>query len=331
PDQAIYSFRGASLDFFLRFKDDWPGAVVKHLAVNYRSASNIVRASQSLIMQNKKRFDLTPAPKRPGGRVGYVECGNEAGINSCIIKDIEAKMGGLRSLTAGDGSRAARFSDFAVLYRTRSSAKSLVKAFRSSGLPYHLVTPPGPEIEEFLERLQSQSHEGGLTVAGLIERESDAAGLCEGLRELLLWLAIKYGEAGAGAEKNLPAFIAEARALGDNDVPQIKADKVNLMTLHASKGLEFKTVFIAGLEDGLLPLGRKDSSLEEERRLFYVGLTRASEEVVLLGAKKRRFFGEVVETRPSPFIAELGDSLEKTFAPPPKKHVRRAVQKGLFD
>jgi len=103
------------------------------------------------------------------------------------------------------------------------------------------------------------------------------------------------------------------------------------MTLHGAKGLEFKTVFIIGVEDGLIPLKREDSVLEEERRLFYVGLTRATDEVALLGACKRRHYGAVEDRKPSPFIDELGDILTKKTLPVPKKYRRRAVQKGLFE
>ncbi len=329
PDQAIYSFRGASLGFFLSFSSDWPGAVVKNLGTNYRSASSIVRASQSLIRHNKKRFDFSSVPVRPGGRVRLVECETEAGISSCIIKEIETEMGGLTSLTAEVKTSSLRFSDFAVLFRTRSSARGLVEAFRASNLPFHLVSPTGPALSEFLERLQGRGLKEGLTLAELITRESHAADLGEGLREMLLWLGAKYGD---GKTLNcLEIFIEEARVLVDTEVPEVVAERVNLMTLHGAKGLEFKRVFIAGLEEGLIPLQREDSSTEEERRLFYVGLTRAAEEVVLLRAKKRRLYGKVLETRPSPFVEELGDVLIKSTYSAPKKHIRRAVQKGLFD
>ncbi|MFQ5353615.1 MAG: 3'-5' exonuclease, partial [Thermodesulfobacteriota bacterium] len=307
----------------------WPGAVVINLETNYRSASAIVSAAQSLIRYNKDRFDFVPAAKRHGGSVRLVECADEAGISSCVIKEIESRMGGLTSLTAVAGGGGARFSDFAVLYRTRSSARALVEAFRSSSLPYYLVTPQGPEIEDFLEHLQGQSPEAGLTLAAFIAREADAAVLGEGMRELLLWLAAKYGEEEASSR--LCAFVEEAGVLAETGVPEIKSDRVNLMTLHAAKGLEFKTVFIVGVEEGLIPLGREGTSLEEERRLFYVGLTRASDEVVLLAARKRRLYAAAEDRSPSPFINELGEGVLKTSGPAPKKYVRRAVQKGLFE
>ncbi|MCR4418703.1 MAG: ATP-dependent helicase [Clostridia bacterium] len=95
-------------------------------------------------------------------------------------------------------------------------------------------------------------------------------------------------------------------------------DAVSLMTLHAAKGLEFPVVFIAGVEEGLIPLpergdeGRGGADPDEERRLFYVGLTRAQEAVVLVSCRTRTRRGSRVETRPSPFLREIpGECLER--------------------
>ncbi len=332
PDQAIYSFRGASLGFFMRFKDEWPDAVVMNLATNYRSASAIVSASQSLVRHNKERFDLTPAAIRDGGSVRFVACADEAALSRYIIKEIESRMGGFTSLASGQGGDvgSTSFSDFAVLFRSRRSARGLIEAFGAGNLPYHLAGPAsGQGLVEFLHHLKGIRPGEGVRLIDLVKKESLAMGLEAGPSELLLWLASRYGEEEAGT--CLEGFIGEAGAFGSSGVPEVEADKVNLMTLHAAKGLEFKTVFIAGVEDGLIPLRRKDASLEEERRLFYVGLTRAAEEVVLLSVERRRLYGAVEDREPSPFIAELGDCLKKISLPAPKKYRRRAVQKGLFE
>ncbi len=331
-DQAIYSFRGACLGFFLSFKEDWPGAVVLNLSTNYRSASAIVSASQSLIRYNKERFAFTPAAVRGGGGVAFVTCVDEASISRYIIKEIESRMGGLTSLTSGHGGGSFSFSDFAVLFRSRSSARNLIEAFERGNLPYHLSGPSNPSgegLEEFLRHLSSFQPGEGVSLLDLITKESRAMGLEAGLTGLLLWLAHRHGQKDAAPL--LQGFIEEARVLGHDERPLIKADKVNLLTLHGAKGLEFKTVFIIGVEDGLIPLKREDSSIEEERRLFYVGLTRAAEEVVLLAARKRRLYAVVEDREPSPFIKELGDVLLKKTLPAPKKPRRRAIQKGLFE
>lgn len=330
-DQAIYSFRGASLGFFLSFKERWPGAAVMNLSTNYRSASAVVSASQALIRHNKKRFSLTPKSTRSGGAVSFAACPDEAALSRYIIREIESQMGGLTSLTTGPGGGTMRFSDFAVLFRSRSSAKRLIEAFERGNLPYHLAASASDTqgMEEFLRHLRGLKPGEGVGLVDFIKKESKAAGLQGSRADVILWLASRYGEREAAPL--IAGFIEEARALGEMEPPQIKADKVNLMTLHGAKGLEFKTVFIIGVEDGLIPLKREDSVLEEERRLFYVGLTRAADEVVLLGAAKRRHYGAAEDREPSPFIEELGDILTKKTLPAPKKYRRRAVQKGLFE
>ena len=77
------------------------------------------------------------------------------------------------------------------------------------------------------------------------------------------------------------------------------------MTMHAAKGLEFPVVFICGVEDGLIPFRDRGADLEEERRLFYVGLTRAKDEVVLTRARSRRHFGKRSSPESSPFLGDL--------------------------
>jgi DNA helicase-2/ATP-dependent DNA helicase PcrA len=100
--------------------------------------------------------------------------------------------------------------------------------------------------------------------------------------------------------------------------------------LHAAKGLEFPVVFICGVEDGLVPFREREADLAEERRLFYVGMTRAEEELVLLRAKSRLRFGERVEAEASPFVAEIPSALlvRERVVPPRKREA--SEQLSLF-
>jgi DNA helicase-2/ATP-dependent DNA helicase PcrA len=97
------------------------------------------------------------------------------------------------------------------------------------------------------------------------------------------------------------------------DAPaEAPGDRVSLLTLHAAKGLEFRVVFIVGLEDGILPLrfGAEEPSAEE-RRLFYVGMTRAEDRLFLLRATQRRWRGRVQSLPVSPFLAAIEGELLK--------------------
>ena len=94
-------------------------------------------------------------------------------------------------------------------------------------------------------------------------------------------------------------------------------ENVKLLTLHAAKGLEFPFVILSGCEANLLPLTVfGESDLEEERRLFYVGLTRASQSIFLTWAKKRRLLGRTLRQSPSPFLADIEESLKSNVPLP---------------
>ncbi|WP_294831547.1 DNA helicase PcrA [uncultured Lactobacillus sp.] len=110
------------------------------------------------------------------------------------------------------------------------------------------------------------------------------------------------------AENALSDFLAEVSLLSDQDDLANNDDQVALMTLHAAKGLEFPVVFLVGMEDGLFPLSRalmEDDQLEEERRLAYVGITRAKCELFLTNAYSRMMYGRMQNNPPSRFLAEI--------------------------
>jgi DNA helicase II / ATP-dependent DNA helicase PcrA len=108
-----------------------------------------------------------------------------------------------------------------------------------------------------------------------------------------------------------------------------RAHAISLLTLHAAKGLEFPVVFVVGCEDGLIPLrwpGTEpdEAAVAEERRLFFVGMTRAQDHLFLTHAAKRTRHAQVQDTRPSPFLADLGDVVTETLgAPSPRRAARQ--------
>jgi len=121
------------------------------------------------------------------------------------------------------------------------------------------------------------------------------------------------------AEASLGGFVDRLSLLSEVDEESgTREARVWLMTMHAAKGLEFPTVIIGGLEEGLFPhsrSGEDDAELEEERRLCYVGLTRAQSHLVLTSAARRRVFGEYQPTAPSRFLSEIPSELVETVAP----------------
>ena len=132
----------------------------------------------------------------------------------------------------------------------------------------------------------------------------------------------------SGFEQRLPDFL-EAMLL-QNEIDQYHplADRVTLMTLHAAKGLEFPVVFLVGCEETLLPyqLAGRASDLEEERRLFYVGMTRAQQKLILLHARRRVIFGQRMQNPPARFLNDIAATLKELKAIAGRKPAKAAVE-----
>jgi DNA helicase-2/ATP-dependent DNA helicase PcrA len=119
------------------------------------------------------------------------------------------------------------------------------------------------------------------------------------------------------AEESLPTLLEEVSLVQDVDTMEPGASVVTLITLHQAKGLEFPIVFITGLEDGILPHSRSAedfAQMEEERRLFYVGITRAMQRLYLVHAFRRGIWGASKLSEPSPFVKDIPTSIVKLSA-----------------
>jgi DNA helicase-2/ATP-dependent DNA helicase PcrA len=170
--------------------------------------------------------------------------------------------------------------------------------------------PTGRPIAELIEALLAQS---GYTEALEAERSIEAQGRIENL-EQLVEVGREFDAGGDDGEGTLGRFLQEIALVADADTRADDAGLVTLMTLHNAKGTEYPTVFITGLEDGVFPHSRAidEGGLEEERRLFYVGVTRAMGRLYLTYARRRAVFGAQSYGMPSRFLAEIpGDLLEE--------------------
>ena len=124
----------------------------------------------------------------------------------------------------------------------------------------------------------------------------------------------KHGEDEGDNRQKLMNFLSDLALVSDQDDVDEEAPKVTLMTLHAAKGLEFPVIFLVGMEEGIFPLYRSlsnEKELEEERRLAYVGITRAKRKLYLTNAYSRMLYGRVQRNQPSQFVEEINDDLIK--------------------
>ncbi|MBB3186561.1 3'-5' exonuclease [Microbacter margulisiae] len=138
-------------------------------------------------------------------------------------------------------------------------------------------------------------------------------------------------KAASDTAENTAVFLQKLILSPYTDMGRLNSGGVRLLTFHAAKGLEFPVVIIAGAEEGITPLDRQDSNLEEERRLFYVAMTRAKEELQIVHCKKRRLYGTEKEMKPSPFLAEFSPGYSKQIQPNiPKRNKKDEGQLNLF-
>ena len=152
------------------------------------------------------------------------------------------------------------------------------------------------------------------------------------LKDLVAALDRRSENLSNSPAERLQTFLEEVTLDADREEDETPKDTVTLITMHSCKGLEFPHVYVVGLEDGLLPHTRskEEGTLDEERRLFYVAMTRAQETLTLSYCLNRKKFGNSEKRHPSPFLLELPDELVDRASEQGKKPVSVAAGKKLF-
>jgi len=322
PDQAIYGFRGADHRSFQRFRDDYPTAQTIVLTRNYRSTQTIVDAAlqaiapSSLIAQ--RRLDATGAGPE---QIEIHACSTDRAEAEFVVHTLERMLGGW-SFFSLDSDRAEAhegealsFADFAVLYRTEAQSDVLVEALERSGIPFqrrsHDRLLDQPAVQAILNRMAT-IQQGGAAGDLVIERLNHAIEEARGDKPASSAVLVALRSLAERHGADVAHFLSEVALGADVDSWDPRADRVSLLTLHAAKGLEFPVVFIVGCEDGLMPLhwGELHAAEEaEERRLLFVGMTRARHRLILTHARKRRLKGPVRASNPSPFLNDIERAL----------------------
>ncbi|MFA5842278.1 MAG: ATP-dependent helicase [Candidatus Gracilibacteria bacterium] len=323
PDQAIYAFRGANRENFTNFQTRYPNSTLIRLNENYRCPHNVAKAAYAVIQNNPNRLGEFPVTiKETVEPVQIIAAENHYEEESFVVKTIQSLIEGT--------DHEYTWKDIVVLYRTHSVGESLAQAMDHAGIPYERVGEASffdhKEIREFLEKVKARHNWGGInavsttkTLSGHLQELMTEFGLrnerYDLLLELLNW-ATAYND--LPVREAFDALLADAALTkSDEDWANQNKDAVRLMTFHAAKGLEFPVVFLAGLEDGVVPYLKHESTpdhLEEERRLFYVGMTRAMDRLYLSYAKERTLYGEKTVMQPSRFLEEIPSDLVEVKA-----------------
>jgi DNA helicase-2/ATP-dependent DNA helicase PcrA len=296
--QTIYSFTGASPEHLLSFPDRYPNATVVRLEDNYRSTPEILAVANGLATRlggfRKELRATRPTGPSPTAR-SMPDAGGEVAF-------VLAEVRRLR----GEG---VAFEEMAVLYRINARSEPYEEAFAAAGVPYQVrdaafLRRPGPR--SVLARLRKSASAGVVEAVELATAavgfdpttEPDDAEEVTRQADLGRLRALAAEFAAAHAQADVGAFVAE---LGRRFSAERSSRGVHLSTFHRAKGLEFEAVFLPRLLDKELPFrsGRAVADPEEERRLLYVGITRAKRHLYLSWPLEPR-------TEPSPFLSELG-------------------------
>jgi uncharacterized protein (TIGR00375 family) len=357
PDQAIYAFRGADVGFFLRFQQDFPEARTVALTRNYRSGRHILAGALQAIAPATLVPDRSLHPAgdhRHPNPVGLHRAADESAEAGFVVRTIDQLLGGssFHSLDSGqvDGSEPVTgggigFADIALLYRTDAQSRELIEALTRAGMPFQkrshdrLADRPGVRgiLRHLTDTTDADSPDRTVldTVPDLVRRAATTAldELPEPERDEraaeIHYAVDLLGPLARQWAADPARFRAELALGAEVDTWDPRADRISLLTLHAAKGLEFPVVFLVGCEDGLLPLRwpgqQHEGDTSEERRLFFVGMTRAQRRLYLSHAHERTRHGSTRPSQPSPFLADLRPGVyERVGDPAPRRRARPA-------
>ena len=293
PAQTIYSFAGATPVFLNSFTQRFPEAEVVRLTTGYRSTPEIIFTANSILRKGAMGNELV-AINDHGSKPTITAYNDESSEIAGIVRDITKLI--------SEGTLA---QEIAVLARTNNQLNGLEKAMNSAGLPYQVRNTERffdrKEVRDFLKQVRTASVIPTEGVVWLDELRTLAqpfltGGAIDGIAALL-HLARELDTDSGFTPKNLRAYLREVEdRVQQNNPPTMPV--TTLATLHAAKGLEWERVFLMGVSDGILPLENNSTtgdqaSIDEERRLFYVGITRAKSDLRLsYRGKASRFFAE---------------------------------------
>ncbi|RAV05880.1 ATP-dependent DNA helicase [Mycobacterium colombiense] len=336
-NQTIYSFTGASPRFLLDFSRRFPDATVVRLERDYRSTPQVVSLANQVIAAARGRVAGSKlhlvGQRAPGPAPSFSEHPDEPAEAAAVAASIK------RLIESGTPA-----SEIAVLYRVNAQSEIYEEALTEAGIAYQVRGGEGffnrQEIKQALLALQRASERatedaGGplpdvvrsvLEPLGLTAEEPVGARARERWEALTALAELVDDEVAQRPQLDFPGLMAELRMRADSRHPPV-VQGVALASLHAAKGLEWDAVFLVGLADGTLPIshalahGADSEAVEEERRLLYVGITRARTHLALSWALARSPGGRQGR-KPSRFLNGIAPQARADAAPNKSRRTR---------
>jgi DNA helicase II / ATP-dependent DNA helicase PcrA len=304
-DQTIYTFTGASSDYLIGFAERFPAARVVNLETNYRSTPEVLALANKVLAAGRLAIDERPpgtAPRPPKRLVASVASGPTPEIGGFPTDD--AELDGITRAIRALSRAGTAHGAMAVLVRTNAQLPAVEGALGATGIPFHVRGErffARPEVRRAVRVASALGRVEGdeplvARLAAAFERElgvrretvpdGETAGERHGAVVTLLELAEDLVRADPSAD--VGAFLAEVERRTAVEAGG-EAAGVELLTYHRAKGLEWDAVFLPALEEGTLPIRQATEPVElaEERRLLYVGITRARRYLWLSWASSR--------------------------------------------
>ncbi len=341
--QSIYRWRGADFRNITNFKNDYPDVTVFHLEQNYRSTQTILDAAHGVIAKNTSHPVLKLwTEKASGEMITLYEARNEQDEATYLIQTILRSGKPFSHFAILYRTNAqSRVLEEALLHAgvpytlvggtrfyERKEIKDVLSYLRvlvnpKDTVSYHRIEKLGKgrlkKFFDFAQHYKAGSAVNGTTTLALLDATLDATGYLDLYdakveEEFSRLENIKELRSVATEFPDITEFLENVALVEQEYVPRSVKEMgknrqaVTLMTLHAAKGLEFPVVAIVGMEEGIFPHSRalmEKDELEEERRLCYVGITRAKEKLYLTFANRRLFFGQRTQNTISRFIADI--------------------------
>ena len=369
--QSIHGWRGAKIENILKLNEQYTNLNIERLEINYRSSEIIVKASNALILNNRKQYMKKLVANVPDGSL----------ITISSFQDETSEAKSISESIKKNGKES--YGNTAILFRTNAQSKAFEKFLQKENIPFLVKGARGfyerSEIKDILaylrlfvnphsnedfkrvanvpprkvgavtlKKLEAQENVSLYTSASQVKKHKGVADfldiinemhmlnsnnphdLCSNFSKFLqrsLYIDRMFGQDhDANVEKieNINALISALREFEDENstlqdflneicLSQIEnssgnPNAVHLMTAHTSKGLEFENVYIVGAGEGIFPhdlILAGNGELDEERRLFYVAMTRAKRNLNISFMKSRIFFGKYQNVQPSRFIMEI--------------------------
>jgi DNA helicase II / ATP-dependent DNA helicase PcrA len=317
PNQAIYGWNGADPGLLEGISGRWPAAEVVRLDDNHRCSPQIVAAGASVLGPS----GVNLRSSRPDGPAPSV----------CSYLSDEAEAGGVAAELHDAHAGGLPWSQMAILVRTNAQGEPLRRALEAAGIPCAALSQADvlrhPAAVEALEELRAQA---SLPIAVAVADLAAAVVVATGADAAVLTLLADFARdlRRLDHRATVGGFLAWLPSAAGREPGMIgQPDAVTIASFHRAKGLEWRAVWVCGLEAGLMPIAHASTAAAraEERRLLYVALTRAEVDLRCSWAARRAFGDRTSAREPSPWLAAIGEASTAAEAAPDSKDWRAVL------